>query len=211
MGPLCAPLPPSGIWQGPQFLYPKNTLWVDYWSHIILLPSYPLSSPPWRLCHLPELLHLQGLSVWSNILTSRPSPLQLLHDIRLLTPPFLPIVLSLSGSISFSSSPDPSYQQLQLLNPIRLHIFLETSSSGLFQQAWVPIPEPGLLSDARKTSHDLGWKSSFIYCFALQSFSSPRYLCLSHIGHQKPSLLSSNPLLTPAPFTQWMISTPAMR
>lgn len=85
-GPLCIPLPPRGILVKAPVSPPKQQA-VDR-----LLASFctPLQPPTleatWRLCHLPDLLHLLGLtlqclSVYPTFLISRPLTLQLLHDI----------------------------------------------------------------------------------------------------------------------------------
>lgn len=166
--------------KGPQFPYPKNRVWT---FSLILFSSLAthISKP---------LLYLVNCSTSKisvsdpSIHTSRPLILQLVLAIQLpcscISP--IPIVQSLSSSVSPSPSQDHYYQQLQLL-----HLILpQTSNSGLSQPAWIPFLNLNFWMMLEKHLMALtGSHFSFTALpSALHSFSSPsNALSHSYSGH----------------------------
>lgn len=144
-----------------------------------------------------------------NILTSRPSALELFHDIQLwllhfspssslLLAPFLSLWVQILLTSNSPSVPHPS-----------AHLPYYPNQPGS------PICKPWLLNDARKKSHNLGWKSPLIYCLPL---CSAKLLILWVMLSSTPTIATENPYCSPppplftlAPFTQQMILTSAIR
>ena len=173
-----------GVWEGPLVSLPKEQ-GMNLWSHIILISSYPLSKPLLYLVNCSS----SKISVSDpSIHTSRPLTLQLILAIQLpcscIFP--IPIVQSLSSSVSPSPSQVHYYQQLQLLHLIFPHSFQQTSNSGLSQPTWIPFLNLSFWVLLEKHLMALT-ESYFLFTAlpsALHSFSSPsNAVSHSYSGH----------------------------